>query len=162
MSKLLALVPLFVISAFPLAADPRPDFDSGYGFTMDAPAVDDIDQASGQVCAFFLPTEDGFASNINVMKQAYDGTIEEYDTLSLGQFEQLGYTVIQHTLGSDSAAYEYVGNFQGKKLHWYSTAVKVGNAVLLATATGPNRLWEKQGPVLKASVDSLRLKNEDN
>jgi len=118
------------------------------GFTVD----DD-----GTVCMHFLPPDNNFAANVNVMAQPYEGTLAEYDALSREQFDQLGVKVLHADLNDGVLIYEYTGRQQGRNLRWYSVAHKKGNKVYLATATGLASAWEDQSASLKASVDSFKL-----
>ena len=108
--------------------------------------------------AMAVPAADNFAANVNVQIQPYEGSIEEYAALTLKQFKDLGIKVIeQKKLGKSGTAFEYSGELQGRDLHWYARAEKLGGQVYLVTATAAEGHWANQALQLKACVDSFRL-----
>lgn len=111
-----------------------------------------------QPIQMFLPANNGFAANVNVQVQAYSGTIQEYKTLSEGQFKQMGLTVLSLIEQGDSISFEYMGIMQGLNLHWYAKAFKKGNHVYLVTATDTHASWEKNKEKLISNVNSFKLK----
>jgi hypothetical protein len=107
-----------------------------------------------------LPATDGFSPNVNVNIQHYPGTIDEYLTLSLGQLKTAGFNVIEHKMaGTSAVVFEYAGETQGRKLHWYARAEKKAGKMYLATATATDDQWSRVGDLLKACVDSFHCDN---
>jgi hypothetical protein len=156
-SAILLLV-LLVVSVAASSASGLLHFAStGFSIApLEAPAGD----ASYQALMMLLPAKGGFAGNVNVMIQPYEGTIDEYASLSLKQFKDAEMKVVQQAkAGKSGYFFEYTGVLQGRALHWYSRAEKSGNHVYLATATATERDWPKQSAQLKACVDSFRCDN---
>src|SRR5258707_2546954 len=89
-----------------------------YGFQIDA--LDAAPDASAPATAlemFLTPTE-GFAPNINVQIQPYTWTIQEYATLSKGQFDELKWKVIsEKEIDDNEWNLEYTGTMQAAELH---------------------------------------------
>lgn len=115
-------------------------------------------QGVSQPLQMFLPAKNGFASNVNVQIQAYPGTLTQYKELSMGQFEQMGISIISSEETADSISFEYSGVMQGLNLHWFSKAFKKGNHVYLVTATGSEKDWDVDKKILMDNVNSFKLK----
>ena len=128
------------------------------GISMKVPVSKKSDAPVNQIAMFFLPASDGFAANVNVQKQKYSDSIEAYDKLSQSQFKTLKLSVIKRIIKSDEVLYEYKGEMRGRKLHWYSRAIKSGDYVFLVTATCLENHWAKQKIELLKSVDSFKIK----
>src|SRR5262249_44503147 len=62
------------------------------GFSI-APLEAPLEKAPQQSIMMFLPVKDGFAANVNVQIQPYDGSIKDYSALSLKQFSSAGFKV---------------------------------------------------------------------
>ena len=104
-----------------------------------------------------LPVGNNFAANITVQIQPYEGSIEDYMSLSLQQFKDNGIAVhSKKSIGKTTVEFEYSGKLQGQTLHWYARAEKSGSHVYLATATTTEKDWPTQARKLKACVDSLK------
>jgi hypothetical protein len=104
-----------------------------------------------------LPADDKFAANVNIQIQPYEGTIEEYEALTLRQFKDFGLKVIERKkVGKLVIVFQYSGEVQGRLLHLYARAEKSGDHVYLVTATAVERQWVEQAPKLKACVDSFQ------
>jgi len=127
-----------------------------FGLSLEPPAIEKPGQGNFVVAYFFLPPAEGFAANVNVMRQAHAGSIKEYSALSDGQFKKAGMTVLKRDLKENQVVYEYTGSQGGRELHWYSRAIKKGGFVFLATATGLALHWDKQKAALMKSVDSFK------
>jgi hypothetical protein len=110
-----------------------------------------------QALLMALPASDGFAANVNVQIQPYNGTLDEYIALSEGQFKTAGFKVIQQTkLSASAVVFEYTGEVQGHALHWYARAEHSSGKVYLVTATAAEAQWKRDSAALKACVDSFR------
>ncbi|EDM25531.1 hypothetical protein LNTAR_23719 [Lentisphaera araneosa HTCC2155] len=128
-------------------------------FQITPPKADSKLSPNGpQVAIFFLPPMDNFQANVNVQKQAFKGTIEEYKNISMGQFTKMKFTLISQNLSQGVFTVEYTGNMQNRDFQWYSKAVKKGDYVYLVTGAAPKRTWQYQGDKIKASVNSFKLK----
>jgi hypothetical protein len=113
----------------------------------------------GQVFYYFLPSHDEFSANVNLQIQSFAGSLDEYDRITRGQFDQSGITLIDgHTSGNE-LVYEYAGDMNGRALHWYARAIKSGGSIYLVTATALNSRWNLEKKALIASVQSFRLKD---
>lgn len=137
-----------------------------YAETLEFPklgfSIDGLDSAPTgamvQPIQMFLPPMNGFAPNVNVQIQAYNGTIKQYRELSEGQFKQFNFTLLSIKETGNSLSLEYKGAMQGLNLHWYAKAFKKGNYVYLVTATGTQADWEINKEKLISSVNSFQLK----
>ena len=128
-------------------------------FNINPPKADaKLPQNGPQVAIFFLPPMDNFQANVNVQKQAFKGSIEEYKNISMGQFTKMKFTPISQKLSEGVFTVEYTGNTQNRDFHWYAKAVKKGDHIYLITGTAPARTWQYQGDKIKSSVDSFKLK----
>ena len=105
-----------------------------------------------------LPPQDGFASNINIQHQLYPGTLKEYAALSKTQSRQSGLTVTAERIDETAYTAEAVGKLPGLEieLRFYFRAIKVGDHVVLATATAPASRWETDRQLLSPIIDSLK------
>jgi hypothetical protein len=129
---------------------------SAAGFSI-APLEESPGNAVQQVLMMFLPAANGFSANVNVQIQPYTGTIDNYRVLSMQQFSTAGFKVLeQKILGKSEVKFEYAGETQGFKLHWYARAKKSGNKVYLVTATASDEQWSAVATRLKTCVDSFR------
>lgn len=117
---------------------------------LEAPPGEKIHQV---VMMWLPPTE----ANVNVQIQPYDGTIEEYAALTLGQFKENKAKVIEQKKVGDSVfVVEFAGELQGRSFHWYARAEKSAGHVYLVTGTTTEQQWSKQAAQIKACVDSFR------
>jgi len=108
----------------------------------------------------FLPTVGEFTPNVNVQIQPYDGSLDDYIKLSLKQFESANLTMVQQGRTKDSGAvFEYRGEIQNRRLHWYAKAQKSQGRIYLVTATALEEHWNEVAPNLKNCVDSFACDN---
>jgi hypothetical protein len=115
-----------------------------------------------QALAMFLPATNGFAANVNVQIQPYGETLDDYLTLSIQQCKDAGFKLLQQNATEKTAVvFEYAGEMEGRRLHWYARAQKSAAKVYLVTATAPEDQWERLAPQLKACVDSLRCDTDE-
>lgn len=161
MKKAIRLLLLLLFALPCQAEDTRMHFKKN-GFSI-APLEGKSDSTPYVVVMMFLPASEGFAPNVNVNIQPYTGTIKEYAALSRRQFAAAKYTVVREKLSPTSAVWEYSGEAQGRKLHWYAKAVRKEGKVYLVTATSTEAQWKTVSARLKACVDSLSVdKAEQN
>lgn len=116
------------------------------------------DHATGQVFSYFLPAYSGFAANVNLMVQHFDGDLQAYDELTRNQFEQYGVEVLEARMTHDEMLYHYQGRMSGFYLRFFARAIKRGNRVFLITATALPGRWDSDGKVLEESVLNFKLK----
>jgi hypothetical protein len=104
------------------------------------------------------PTEESFTPKVSLIDQPYDGTMEQYVTLSKGRFDKAGYkTISASASGKDGAVFEYLGSLGGPELHWYAKAVRKPGHIYLATAAATITQWDAVSDRLRSCVESLRL-----
>jgi len=129
-----------------------------YGFSIELLDETPSMQAPTSAVITFLPPTSDFAPNINVVIQPYDKDIKAYAELSKGQFRQLGWEIISEDLVSPSEwVFEYRGEMNGNKLHFYARAISDGKKVYLATATAKRAQWDAVKTKLIKHVQSLKL-----
>jgi hypothetical protein len=141
----LRLLPALVLMASSLGAETtnRLHFAAS-GFSI-APLEAPKGQLTQQVLLMFLPTSGDFTPNVNVQIQ-----------LSLKQFESANLKIVQQGRTTDSGAvFEYHGEIQNRRLHWYAKAQKSQGRVYLVTATALEENWVEVAPNLKNCVDSF-------
>lgn len=112
----------------------------------------------GQVFQHYLPAADGFAANVNLQIQPFEGSMDEYIELSNEQFEQLDFAVVDMSRGDNEVIYEYRGRLQNTDLHWYSRVIKQGNYYYVVTATALESRWDTERDQLIDSVNSFSLR----
>jgi hypothetical protein len=130
-----------------------------YGFAIEV--LDACPSTTTSTIAFitFLPSDDGFAPNINVNIQPYDGTMASYIAMSKEQFKQMNWTIISERKNGDNEwTVEYSGQMQGSNLHYYARAVSNSGKVFLVTATAKASQWIAVSDVLRKHVDSFKTK----
>ncbi len=126
-------------------------------FTINAPASSG-DYANSQPVLMSLPYDQGFAPNVNVQVQVYQGSMEAYVQLSEEQFRALNWKLIKKGVTENKALFEYAGEYNGRAMHWYTEAIRRGDRVYLITATTLEAQWSSYGSRLIASVQSFRLR----
>ncbi|MDR1195042.1 MAG: hypothetical protein LBL00_01025 [Endomicrobium sp.] len=156
--RILLAVLFSIVSVLPVfAADKQLVFDN-YGFAIDRLSVTEKeDQANFQTILMFLPSDGVFAPNVNVQKQKFDASADDYIKLSMEQFESFGIKIIDSKKSDKFATFEYVSAMNGLDLHFYSKAVFSKGYVYLVTGTAAVSQWESVGKNLKKTVDSLKL-----
>ena len=125
-------------------------------FSINALVSENI--ANTQPLMMFLSASEGFAPNVNVQVQQYPNSLKEYAKLSVQQFNQLNFKVLQNKQTETSLVLEYSGIMQGNNLHWYAIAHKKGNNVYLVTATSTESQWKTHSKTLIECVKSFKLK----
>jgi hypothetical protein len=156
--RILFAVLFSVVSVLPVcAADKQLVFDN-YGFAIDRLSVTEKEeQPNFQTILMFLPSDGAFAPNVNVQKQKFDASAEDYVKLSMEQFESFGIKLIDSKQNDKFAVFEYVSTMNGLDLHFYSKAVFSKGCVYLVTGTAAVAQWESVGKNLKKTVDSLKV-----
>ncbi len=126
------------------------------GFSI-APLEGTSETTTYQAVIMFLPETEGFAPNVNVQIQPYNGTINDYATLSRQQFRANGFTIISEDVSDKTIVWECSGTPMGLRMRWYIRAVLYENKVYLATATATASQWQTVSAKLKSCVDSLKI-----
>jgi hypothetical protein len=130
-----------------------------HGFSI-KPLKGKVTDVPTQVLFMAMSPQAGFAPNVNVQLQPYEGSIDQYFALSKSQFGPMGIKVLwDKKTGPDSISFEYAGAMQGHELHWYARAVRPKNraVVYLITATASAEQWASVATALKDNVDSFKL-----
>lgn len=118
--------------------------------------LDEAGEGTYQVLMMFLRPSKDFAPNVNVMRQAYGGTLDQYAALSRKQFENLKFKVLSESRpDKHTVVFEYAGQMQGRTLHWYARVVLQGGTAFLVTATAAEDHWKDVSVKLKSCVDSF-------
>ena len=130
-------------------------------------AIQHLNQGLADDVAFesmkmLLPRKGGFAGNVNIQHQPYPGSLEDYAKLSRAQFEAAKLTVLTETVDKTSYTSESKGEIGGYKLHFYCRGIKVGDNIILATATSLENQWQVEKEILAPAVDSLRSMHTRN
>jgi len=112
-----------------------------------------------QALILFLPAEGGFAPNVNVRLQPFQGTMDEYRELNLKEIQQAKFKLLGEPVVKDDNSFvmEFTGNLQERTLRFYSRSVLSKGRVYLITATATDTQWPTVGEKLKACADSLKL-----
>ena len=159
------LISFYLIIAFGLpipalnAKDARLHFKEN-GFSI-VPLEGKTDTAIYQSLMMFLPPSEGFAPNVNVQVQPYEGSMKEYVNLSKHQFKTAKLTVLNETITEKSVVFEYSGLFQDRELHWYAKAELKEGKIYLVTATAIESQWKTVATKLKTCVNSFKLDEGD-
>ncbi|MBN1555888.1 MAG: hypothetical protein JXA11_14185 [Phycisphaerae bacterium] len=128
-----------------------------YGISISPPVAKEITSYPYTMAVFFLPYSDGFSATVNVQKQVFAKSLEEYDQISRKQFRQFNATVLQHKGEEKEILYEWKALMEDRNMHYYSRVVKQGNFIYLITATGLESRWNQQKAELMKSVDSFQV-----
>jgi hypothetical protein len=126
------------------------------GFSIQPPAPALTSGKTYQVALFSLPAEQGFAGNVNIQQQEFPDSIEAYNNLTVSQFKEAGITLLKLERRNGEFLYEYAGQLQGLRLHWYARAVSAPPYVYLVTATALEGSWPNQRAALVRSVESFK------
>lgn len=109
------------------------------------------------VVSLYLPATESFAPNINVMIQTYSGSPAGYKDLTDSQLKNASYTSLVSKVENGVYILEYLGDYSGKKLHFYSIAKFRNGKVYLATATATIAQWKEYKAELVRVVNTLSL-----
>ena len=112
--------------------------------------------ATQQVLTMTMPASAGFAPNVNVQVQPFDGTLDDYMKISREQFKAMGITMVQEKREGKSIILEYKGQMQGMPLHWYARAVQAQGKIFLTTGTAAESQWASVAAQIKECVGSFK------
>ena len=120
--------------------------------------LDQDGEGSVMVLSMGLPASNGFADNINVVKQPWQGNLDDYRAQSLKAFDENHLSVISDKkIEPNTLIWEYVGNVGGNALHFYARAVLSNKTVFLITGTAVEHQWKDDSAKLISCVDSFEL-----
>lgn len=112
--------------------------------------------ATQQVLTMTMPASEGFAPNVNVQVQPFDGTLDDYMKISREQFKAMGIKMVQEKREGKAIILEYTGTMKGMPLHWYARAVQAQGKIFLTTATAAESQWAGVAAQLKECVASFK------
>ena len=152
---------LVIILAFSSIAQEKKNIfiSEDLGITMDVPVSKESKNTITEIARFYLPATEGFAANVDIQKQKYNKSIQDYEKLSDKQIKALNLTIIRRKITGNESLRELRGKAQGKVLHWYGRAIKRENYVYLVLAVSLESQWEKQKAKLMKSVNSFKIQN---
>jgi hypothetical protein len=133
------------------------DFEN-LGFSIDTLQMStrDIGEA---VCATMmsLPFHDGFAPNVNVMLQRFNGTLKDYERLNAMEMASMEMNVATNiTNGILTFQYTMEKPYVGL-LRCYCRAILKKKIIYLATGTSLVSQWSTVGSILEKCVNSLQI-----
>jgi hypothetical protein len=115
--------------------------------------------ASQLIAQFLLPVEGGFAANVNVMVFTGHKDMKGFADITRKEFEQMKATILSEKQpDANTWLIDYTAKQKDTVIRFYARGELKGAHLYLATATCLSDQWEKHGPALKASVDSMKLK----
>lgn len=149
---------MFLVTFSLLAhADTSPAKFNQAGFSINV-LDSETSNAGSQPLMMMMPALNGFSANVNVQIQPYPGSVKDYKKLSEAQFVQMGLKTISSSENGNEIHWEYSGNINGKKMHFYSKAIKVGNLFYLATGTDLEVNWAQTSKKIKSVINSFSTK----
>ncbi len=154
--RLIAIVSFLSFSLMAANAQSRLHFEASGFSIMPLEAVSD--DVPYQPMTMYLPPTDGFAPNVNVQIQPYDGDLDDYIALSQQQFEEYGLRIVDEKRSDTEIAWEYTGSMQERELHWYARAIHTEGKMYLVTAAATETQWTSVSAGLKSCVDSFTTK----
>ncbi|MFZ5482107.1 MAG: hypothetical protein ACOZNI_35430 [Myxococcota bacterium] len=145
----------------PLALAADATWTGPNGAMLRLPAVPSPGAGQEQLAILFWPPDGGFSPNVNVIRQAFAGSLADWWSISESQFRTMGVTVVSRKdtkVGSRPALrVEYAGFANGFDLHFDALAIADAGAVWLATCTAPNPTWSTWAPRCKQALDSFTV-----
>jgi hypothetical protein len=114
--------------------------------------------AAGQLLTMSISPKDGFATNVNVMAQPFNGTLDEYMAITRKQFADNNTKLVEERrVNATEWVTEYAGTYSGRNLHWYARVILARGKAILATATTLETQWPTVSAELKKCIDSLKI-----
>lgn len=157
--RCIVLLSVLLLSVMQTQAQSRLDFPAaGFSISPVEVAPDDVGYTA---LSMSLPATDGFAPNVNVQIQQFDGTLDDYIALSRQQFDAYEMEMLSEDRGDVTVTWEYAWTMQGQELHGYSCAHHAEGKVFLVTGTAAASQWESVSGRLKSSVDSFKLADHE-
>ncbi len=127
-----------------------------YGFSI-SPLEETSDVPAHVAVTMFLPPSESFAPNVNVLIQRDPGTVAKHVEATKKQLEALKFTMLSEKVEERVYRFEYTGNLQGAKLHYYGKSEFARGKVYVVTGTAKDSQWEAVGDKLKKCVDSFKV-----
>jgi hypothetical protein len=126
------------------------------GFSMTPPVFRVGDREDNwQVSTFFAPAVEGFAPNVTVLRQRFDGDLKAYVQLSESEFRSMGARVLDSKGGTAGKAaswtWVYSATMEGTPL------VKRGPHVFLVTCVSLEKHFQNYDGQFQATVASFRF-----
>ena len=135
--------------------------DEANGFSLDAPRFAGATAGASQVLTIAGPNIDGFSPNCNVQIQFMDGSLADYEKLSAGQFESLGWTMIDSrpTKISNRPAlrWHYAGQMRGNDFEWLAVVVARESKFYLLTCTARAATFKDFREAFEQSIESFAI-----
>jgi hypothetical protein len=133
-----------------------------WGFAIDPPAFGRGETVPAiTVAAFFAPPADGFAANMNIQVQPLSGSLEDFQRLSVAQFNAMGLESVStqeiQVDGHRALEWVYRGQLQNRRLKFLSLAVARDGAIYLLTCTMLEKDFEKHEEAFRKSLASFRF-----
>ena len=153
--RCIVLLSVLLLSVIPTHAQSRLDFPAT-GFSI-APLEVTPGDVGYTALSMSLPATDGFAPNVNVQIQQFDGSLDDYIALSRQQFDAYEMEILREDRDGVTVTWEFTWTMQGQELHGYSRAHHAEGKVFLVTGTAAASQWESVSRRLKSSVDSFTL-----
>ncbi len=135
--------------------------DGANGFRLDLPSFGSVDKLGAQVLTVAGPPVNGFSPNCNVQVQSMSGSLEEYEALTLKQFDSLGFTLIESTRvaagARPSIRWHYSGTLRGVEFEWLAVAIERSDQFLLLTCTALKDAYDEVAETFERTVASFRV-----
>ena len=143
---------------------PKPSVysDGLYGFSIEAPSFGRVEKGGTVIPVMLLgPSENKFASNVNVVVQAKASTRAAFRALTLEEFRQYGFKVNSDrevtVSGRDAIIFDYEGTQQGRDLRFLALAVIDKERVFVVTCTAPKELYKTYETKFQACLDTFKV-----
>lgn len=125
-----------------------------YGFSIE-PLEQSSDEAH-QVLSMSLPPINGDMPSVNVTKQAWVDTLDQYiSSIRNGSDLINGKVISESRLSEDTVIIERLSGAGNLKTHWYTKATLIEGTIWVADAIVAEDAWESLSGELKRCVDSL-------
>lgn len=112
----------------------------------------------GVVLYSFLPPIKGFAANLNIVIQLYEGSMKEYAKLSEEQIINMGWKLIESKIVNESEyRLEYSGMQENLNFHWLARIIRKGNKYFVITCTSLEDQYKQYVKKFETSLDSFKL-----
>lgn len=127
-------------------------------------SIDTLDAPAGaqpyQVLIMLLPASDGFAPNVNVQSQPFEGTVAEYVELSKREVAAAGLRLVAEEIRGNTIRMEYAGDIQERPMRFVVKGVVLKGRALLATGTALESQWKDVEAKLRACVGGFAVDGE--
>ena len=129
-------------------------------FEMQPPEGDWSAAPAHPIAKFYLPPTDNFTANINVVRESFSGTLEDYEKKAVPMLEkELKAKLLKKEQKPGELLIEYTAKMEGRDLHFIARIVKRDDAAYVVTGTSLANDWEKQKEAITKSVMTFRLRD---